>query len=233
LLLLVQYQTSIETARDVTAGHIQNIHQAFHGLASMYTATAVKYNMTWPFVTMPVFEVHGSHAREQSGVEVFAFAPIVQQSQREEWLEYSWNHQGWIEQGREINVGQKNALNPNGAQIYENTEFTDDQISTDLYRGTGGVSDDQGPHVPIWQFSPPPFNAKFVNWNLKDALWMDEMLPAISVAKGMCCVLIWQYIACGKNALECPTILPFISVLINPTLPNHPSHHVSPPSFAV
>lgn len=136
--------------------------------------------MSWPFVTLPVFEVHGSHAREQSCVEVFAFAPIVQQSERSDWLEYTWDNQGWVEQGREITIQRKSIENDE----YISTHYTNDTISTDLYRGDGGSSDSEGPHVPIWQFSPPPFNAKFVNWNLKDAPWMDEMLPAISIAKG-------------------------------------------------
>jgi len=143
--------------------------------------------MTWPYVTLPMFEVHGQHARAQSGVEVVAFAPLVLESQRDDWLDYTLYHQDWIEQSREVARGkqqqQQTGDNGDSREFVVQDDEVDDTISTDLYRA-GVTSDSNGPHFPIWQFSPPPFSAKIVNWNIKDAPWMDMILPAISVSKG-------------------------------------------------
>jgi len=150
----------------------------------MYAATASTENMTWPYVDLPMFEIHGQHAREQSGVEVFAFAPLVEESERAQWLEYSWDNQGWIDKSREILASQR------GEYVLD--DYVNASISTELYRGSA-TSNDQGPHFPIWQFSPPPFNAKFINWNLKDAPWMEQMLPALSASKGALFVIQPRY----------------------------------------
>lgn len=178
---LVQYVLFVNTMKDFSANHVRNLQQAFRGMAETYRVTASRSNMTWPYVTLPVMEVHGSHLREASGVELVTFAPVVTQEQRSAWRNWTWENQGWLNESYEI--AEQQAASSGSSSNYESTSYQKGSISGDLFR-RDGISPDFPIHFPIWQCSPPPFSSKFINYNIMGTSWMNDMLPALAIAKG-------------------------------------------------
>ena len=65
------------------------------------TAYEESENETFPFVTLPNFEVAASHARAQSGVETVNFLPLVEGSQKQLWEAYSVaKFDEWMEESK-------------------------------------------------------------------------------------------------------------------------------------
>lgn len=149
------------------------MQQALEGLSETLTASAPANS--WPFFTLPMFEVQGHQLRIQSGIEVFGVAPRVSQAQRAAWLNYSQTHQGWMLESREIVQASD--------ETYQPTSYKNESISADFFR-LDGVSPPVGPHFPMWQLSPPPFSPRFVNYNLNGTAWLGEMLPTLEVSRG-------------------------------------------------
>ena len=70
-------------------------------LGETFSAYEETVDETFPFVTLPNFEIKGSHARSRSGLETIQYMPIVEGSLKEEWEKYSVeNFQAWMEQSK-------------------------------------------------------------------------------------------------------------------------------------
>ena len=54
-------------------------------------------NTTFPFHTEPEYEITGGFVDGMGGIMSVAFAPFVTPSQKEEWEQYAWDHQDWVE----------------------------------------------------------------------------------------------------------------------------------------
>ena len=77
------------------------MNTAMTELAEEVTAHAQMTNQSFPFVTVPLFEVNGRHAREQSGLESLAFCPCIDNDQDlADWGLYSVRNKGWLELSR-------------------------------------------------------------------------------------------------------------------------------------
>ena len=61
------------------------------------TSQALHTNATFPFVTMPDFELIGSHLRQQLGSHVVHWLPLVKDEDRQEWEEYAFENRHHIE----------------------------------------------------------------------------------------------------------------------------------------
>jgi hypothetical protein len=67
------------------------------------TSSAIATNETFPFVTVPNFEVLGATTRAQSGIEMLFWQPIlVNDKKKQKWIEYSLENQGWINESRAL-----------------------------------------------------------------------------------------------------------------------------------
>lgn len=112
----------------------------------------------FPFYTMPDFEVFGSRARELSGALMLAYTPLVMESQRAAWEEYSAaNAATWIQDGLQF-LDQSEAvsnLRPVSPYIYKKTLRSH-------------IPEDEGLDVyaPVWQISPAPTDTSVVNFNV-------------------------------------------------------------------
>lgn len=73
-------------------------------LATELTAYAHKSNTSFPFVTMPLFEVNARHARLQSGTIALGYVPLVKTHQKNHWEKYSVENQWWIKESRELEL---------------------------------------------------------------------------------------------------------------------------------
>lgn len=101
-----QYYLHSNTIRDITKVRVENMVQGLVDFADEMTAYARGSNSSYPFVTMPFFEVKASHVRRKAGVELISVHPLVQPVDRDAWERYSVDHTYWIPQGRDIAAGK-------------------------------------------------------------------------------------------------------------------------------
>ncbi|CAB9511970.1 Receptor-type guanylate cyclase gcy [Seminavis robusta] len=171
-------------------------------LSDLVTANAIGTNSTWPFVTIPFFEVYGRNIRSAPTSDMVISAPLVSEEERAAWEDYTTKNHGWILEGNNISA------TPDLQTIHDD-QLKGRSSSADTHNGTIipyihiGLTDEgvqpvpagQGPYCPVWQVSPPPAdNAHIVNLDLFSypevanlysrvaitEISMDEVHPVIS-----------------------------------------------------
>lgn len=162
----------IETFHEALGNSIGALNTLSFGVTSVAIAT----NQTFPFVTVPDFELWGSNFRIESGAHYVAYMPIISNNtMRHQWEDYAERNRFRIdeeyERDRSYRLDQDNDLN-NGRQLLdggddekdeeEDVPFVYDDGSDYKPRiwsngeiiphgvvpyGAGGG----GPYLPIWQ----------------------------------------------------------------------------------
>jgi class 3 adenylate cyclase len=153
---------------------VENLLFGLQLISTSMTIEAIKLNATWPFVTVPLFEVMGELTRQKTGLEIVIMAPWVTASDATRWEQYSQqNFQWWRSQSQGIAVSSDAGLVPtdyqDGGIIPFIFEVPDDNIAYETGNITIAQSrmvNPQGPYMPIWQMTPPPFNPQSINFNL-------------------------------------------------------------------
>jgi hypothetical protein len=148
---------------------------AFKSISNSITAEAKAAGTEFPFVTVPTFETLGMAARRLSGIEVLNFTPIVTLAQVPFWLGYSFGNQNWIHTSR------KEAIS-SGEGTVQVTDYLPGNITQIIYDvGPEGVvpSQGDGPFLPFWQTSPPPFSPSLINYNVLDRPWMNPLFDSM------------------------------------------------------
>jgi hypothetical protein len=129
--------------------HVYNVMSTQQQLSQIISASAINNNETWPFVTVPQFEVHGEYCRQTSGAETVAILPLVSQANLLAWNMYSVENQGWLNESRSIiqNSGNKDTLSL--------SSYLDGNITPFIYE----MADSQAafpipsanpPYAPVW-----------------------------------------------------------------------------------
>ena len=77
--------------------YIQTSLMSLEMLSKTITSHAQSHNLTFPFVTVPDFELHGVNARILSKSHVIHYMPLIYDSNREAWEEYAMNHRTHID----------------------------------------------------------------------------------------------------------------------------------------
>jgi hypothetical protein len=127
-------------------------------------------HQTWPFVTVPHFEVRGDTARLETQTEIFAFAPILyNETDKDAWSSYSVANQDWLQDSYDRAV-QTYASDPMAYAIYSAAIENKKNPPDEVYRVEGDwdltVEDSPGPWLPLWQISPPPPQSYPINFNM-------------------------------------------------------------------
>jgi hypothetical protein len=114
---------------------------------------ATSTNATWPYVTIPNFDIWTDTARSLTGIDLVLFAPLVKRSQRAAWGEYSVARQGWIKEA--FSIQGLPDVNPGNIpkEIYSLEEDNTGDDFPDIF-------------VPIWEQGPALTNASVVNIDL-------------------------------------------------------------------
>jgi hypothetical protein len=167
LSFYIQYYNYAESMRDVFLGSMRNVDYAIRGTSETITTQALMIyqqqnqnaSTSFPFVTLPMFEVQGEQYRRQSGIEAFLFTPFVLEQQRDEWQQYAQDHQDdWLSWGRDFNLRNTEIairqpympgnVNPIIYQ-YANDDYTTKvpAIATDA---TFDDSESSSLYAPIW-----------------------------------------------------------------------------------
>ncbi|KAL7562532.1 hypothetical protein ACA910_008238 [Epithemia clementina (nom. ined.)] len=144
--------------------YMQNLVLSFEEFSGLITNAALLSSATFPLVTVPNFEVLGYHARVVTGVEMVMFTPIVNAKNVDDWNKYSVENKGWIKAGRDY----LRSLPENEDPVLGIGDEESTDISPYIWRLDAlenPVAASPPPHVPVWQTSPPPQHAVFVNYD--------------------------------------------------------------------
>lgn len=96
---------------------IREAYNAFAATLSNWVATTE--NVSWPFVTLPLFESYARHALKISGTEVFAVFPLVTHDKREAWVNYTIaNYEDMVKEAHMIGKGNLDSLVGGGFHPY-------------------------------------------------------------------------------------------------------------------
>ena len=113
------------TIQDVAQFHAKNMFLAMDMCGQAITSAAIATNATFPFVTVPNFEVLGAATRAQSGIEMLLWQPIlVNDKTTEKWIDYSLQNQGWVNESRALAIknaeqqGSNNVTSSSANYIY-------------------------------------------------------------------------------------------------------------------
>jgi hypothetical protein len=108
-----------------------------------------------------MFEVSGQQARLKSGVELFAYTPIVSQAQKSSWENYTvQDHQNWIASSREIYLSSDFAQpgttyddrdNATATPYIWQYDATTSDDSQEQHQQQAITSSMQPPYAPTWQ----------------------------------------------------------------------------------
>ena len=144
-----------------------------NSLSNALTSYAMSTNATWPFVTLPQFDIRSTETFETAaGAELFMFAPIVHRDQKADWEKYSVAQQGWI----------KDDLFYRGLRNVKPGNIPDEIVS---FLETSSGDDEDQMFVPLWQLGPVPTNASVVNLDLYSHPSFHRMVDDVMAAKSI------------------------------------------------
>jgi hypothetical protein len=147
---------------EVAEIHTKAILRAGRSLATAFTAHSLSSKLSWPNVTLPFFELRTKDLRrEQSGVEVVVFAPLVSKDSKEEWEAYSIENQGWLQEGLDYQGSGSTVA----GRIPE-LVFPSEDGELNLF-------------APLWQIGASPTNASIINLNLLSIASFDRLVDQV------------------------------------------------------
>jgi len=128
---------------------------------------------TWPFVSLPDFELKAALVRELADVIGIMVLPIVTRENLAKWADFTTTNQSWFWEGMDI---QKQIYGLEDDRTFENIhgnlnitgqliQFSDTGLDDNKKVGEAEDSRYQGPFFPVWQYSPqipvPVVNSDF------------------------------------------------------------------------
>lgn len=154
-----QEENSFSTTFYDRAAKIMNTFQvrmeqnagAIESFSFSLTSYAAFTNKTWPFVTLPDFEVKAASARALAGSVSLTFSPLVTAEEKKEWEVYSVQNREWVQQGLDFEerFGIER-IDYRSLQTNPNTAV----ISSFDQSGDRLPAQGDGPFFPVWQSSP-------------------------------------------------------------------------------
>jgi hypothetical protein len=188
-----QYNRFVATIVTATKLHLQNIEGGMQRLSTLASAEARFQKKRWPFVTIPAFEAIGASVREQTGLEDIALTPFVTREDVDEWQRYSANNaKSWLRESRTIAESLAIKANASGEyhSFFVTTDYLDGEPMPYLVDIPGAFekaaagerftyvasvkNNPDGPYLPYWMKSPPPFSPSTINVNF---LGTDDFIP--------------------------------------------------------
>jgi hypothetical protein len=89
---------------DATAAHKHNLFSSMRSCSNSISIAARTTNSSFPFVTVPAFEVLAESVRQQSESELLLFTPKIEIEQITQWQEYAAANEGWYEGSKQLAV---------------------------------------------------------------------------------------------------------------------------------
>lgn len=173
------FENFARTVADASILQSEMLLRALNNMAEQITVSSQSTNQPFPFVKVDLFEVAGFQTRELSGVEMFAFCPLVENNQRDLWKFFSSSRKDWYQESIELHRSQEVQLSI--------TQYNDSAFRSDVWQEVPDSSDEsfawsdkRDIYAPIWQLSPPPFSFHFVNFDMMSEAYMPLLLPILN-----------------------------------------------------
>jgi hypothetical protein len=154
---------------------MKNIYASIASMALTVTSYSLDTGETWPFVTIPHFELRGEQLLGLSGAKYISMGVLVNESDKEQWHNYSVANQGWVQQGLDVQG--------NGAIASDIAPYIQYRGSGAEHDGEGGYDTnvnyfpDEGPADPyygvVWQMAPARESPTLVNFNAMSTRFSD------------------------------------------------------------
>lgn len=162
----IQYNLFTQTVKSASDAKFDDFWKAMSSLSKTITSAGIENTGRFPFVRVPMFEIHASHTRNFCGVAVVVWSPLVLESQRQRWSAFVMEQQGWYDESKyllEFTSPDENLPS------FDLTSTTPSFIwwgSLDLDEGIIETAPPGGPFAPAWQCSPPPSSRALLNYDI-------------------------------------------------------------------
>ena len=179
-----QYAMMTLSSTEIINKKVDSYLTSMTNLAETITSSSSKEGQEFPFVSVPRFELLGSHIRSIVINDVSIWAPLVTEDQREQWSNFSTTAIGWYNESLSLHYDEPGAL----TDIYVDDDFRDKiWEGPDLNDTSNVAATTPGPFAPLWQISPPTLSISSVNYNLLHQKIVRDIFPALIEAND--CVL--------------------------------------------
>jgi hypothetical protein len=176
------YNSFANTIGDAAQVHKHNLFSTIRSFSNTISAAAIETNSTFPFVTVPMFEVLAESALLQSESELLIFTPKVEVGEVTRWQEYATANERWYEESKHMHVSSSK-----GSLVQ--SDFASGSLLPFIYNT---IVDENGnsapgspvnpPFYPIWQVSPPPFSPFLIKANIGGVPEFSSSLVAADIA---------------------------------------------------
>jgi hypothetical protein len=177
------YESLTNTIGDAEKVHKYNLISTMKSFSNIVSAAATAKNNSFPFVTIPIFEVLAESALQQSQSELLMFTPKVEVDEVTRWQEYATANEGWYEESKQL------AISSSEGRVVQ-SDFAAGSPLPFIYNT---IVDEDGnstpgpprnpPFYPIWQVSPPPFSPFLMKANIGGVPEFLSSLEAADMAK--------------------------------------------------
>jgi class 3 adenylate cyclase len=157
---------------DVSTLNAFHIFSLYKAEALQMTTSAISSGQEWPFFTLPMFEAEAELLINQTKTgQYLALHPLVAESQREQWEEYSVDNQGWVQDAYDF-YGLQGKVSKICPFISQGLDSCDpEQKPADPY------------FAPLWQVAPAPGpNEQLINYNGFDWKYFERSFEVMSQA---------------------------------------------------
>ena len=222
LLVLLQFNLLSASIESSVKGQFANLAEASRACSRLVTqeGQANKYN--WPLATISSFELYADEARERARIASLMFLPVV--TDLPPFNDYMQQHQDeWVDTARQLQGSLNNV--PIETEPYNFEPAVFDVING----GWVTTQPNQGPYMPVWQWSPPPSSADDATTaglpigkeNFGTLDHESTLIQASSDNKGTCVCVRRE-----KRRWLCPLTLSYINNRLctwthGPRLPKH------------
>jgi hypothetical protein len=173
------YYEFVNTIRNAIRVHKRDLFVTMRSCSNSISGAAIAANSTFPFVTVPTFEILGNSVRQQSGAEFLMFTPQVEADDLTRWEEYAIANEGWYEESKQLDVASSETSSVK-------SDFMPGNISAFIYNPIDvPVSPANPPFYPIWQFTPPPFSPRILKANFAQLGFGDSVNTVNAVREGV------------------------------------------------
>jgi hypothetical protein len=167
-------------------------------LSATMTSTSVMMNQTFPFVTLPHFQVDAGYVNEMGRILGVCFVPFVQANHFETWRQYQLDNREWIVQSQEyektksIHASRLTDLEPANVDNITSVDYYDlpvipnrfvyssyDPETGNAVPETTNVWDQE--FAPVWQSSPASVEA--INYNLLSNATIVKLYKSMMASK--------------------------------------------------
>jgi uncharacterized protein (UPF0333 family) len=166
----VRFQAKAERIIESFHDAVERRLGAINSMATSITSYSLDAKQTFPFVTIPNFQIRGSDLRVQTGATTIAWLPLVTDETRDAWEEYALINRSQIDKSfledeklrekQDNEFGLTNSSNTGIRMLQQSQQenMLDDGTgyhpriwSTGAISPAGVEAEGSGPYLPIWQ----------------------------------------------------------------------------------